>query len=407
MANTTVSTTILTLPIPGAPTVTIPSIFAQALTDAFAGATAANTALETLTGGTLFLSPNDKYAIIDVPAGDTVTVEGNATAAAQYLFTGGGNVVFDGTGPTTGAAGSAGTIFLTGTGSDTLNDTGSYTVDDPGKNYINFHAGSPLLNATGATFDHVTIGDATATIDASGAATVSVHFAPNSGGSLDFINNSDQSASVYAGADNAVTAFGGAGGGFYAGGLAGNNSLVGGIGTVTLVGGGNNDFLEANASVGTNVLVGGAGVETLIGSSTSGANDFYLGLKGSIAGYDVVSTSGTGAQDFKLGTGAFTITGSDAVSTSSQFANVYDVVRDASVGGLNLTITNFTTRDVVLFTNATETAGSATFNSVSTDNFGGTQITLSDRTTIDLVGVDPNKINLVAGLHGIVGFTEK
>jgi len=91
------------------------------------------------------------------------------------------------------------------------------------------------------------------------------------------------------------------------------------------------------------------------------------------------------------------------VSTVNAFANVYDAIRDASVGGLALTITNFSARDVILLTDSTEAAGGSKFNSLGTDQFGGTLITLADRTTIDLIGINPNTVHTVAGLHGVLG----
>jgi len=418
---TTVSAITVGTTIAGAPSVTVPG--GLGLSTLFSGATAANTAIVTAAGGVPLTSlpSGDIFAILAIPAGETETLNlsfpAGDTVPVTLVFSGAGNY----TGTITGLP--AGSKFvIAGTGDNTFGIAGSVDVIDPGNNALTFTSGAPTLIAATGSNDQIFVGDANLAMTAQGAATVGVQFQQNSGGTLNFVNNSNDAATVYTGAytaagggniyaDNAVTAFGGAGGGFYVGGLAGNNSLVGGTGVVTLVGGGNNDFLEAGSSVGTNVLFGGPGTETLIGASTSGANDFNLGLNyvgiGSIAGTDVVSTSGTGTQDFAIGAGSFTITGSDAVSSVNAFANVYDVIRDASLSGAALTITNFAAKDIILLTDNTETAGSSVFNSISTDHFGGTQITLSDHTTIDLVGIAATSLTTVAGAHGIIGVVLK
>ena len=102
----------------------------------------------------------------------------------------------------------------------------------------------------------------------------------------------------------------------------------------------------------------------------------------------------------------FTITGSDAVSATG-FANIYDVVRDASVASANITITDFTSRDIILLTNQTETAGSSAIHSIGSDSFGGTSIILADHTVIDLVGLNPGSVSTLAGANGIIGVLAK
>ena len=322
-------------------------------------------------------------------------------------------------------SGGAGSIYAAG-GSDSI-IVGTplvptaFDIVGTGADTVNYLAGSDTLDAQALSNDLAFIHDAEVTIEAIANSTVAAVFAPNSGGTLDFINNSNQAQTVYSGAYttaggqniaavNAVTAFGGAGGGFYVGGLAGNNSLIGGSGVVTLVGGGNNDFLEASSNVSTNIMFGGPGSETLLGSSISGANNFNLGLSyvglGTISGNDLVSTAGTGLQSYNIGAGSFTITGSDAVSASG-FANIYDVVRDASVAGANITITDFSSRDIILLTDQTEAAGNSMIHSIVSDTFGGTAITLADHTVINLIGINPAGVSTIAGAHGIIGIVDK
>jgi hypothetical protein len=307
----------------------------------------------------------------------------------------------------------SGSIFAAG-GADSIS-IGSpdsvpvYSIYASGNDTLNLVSGLETVDASGNASTTLYLGAAEATVTASDNSTVSVVFKPLSAGTLDFINNSSNAATVYTGAyttpggktdyaENAVTAYGGAGGGFYVGGLGGGNSLVGGSGVVTLQGGGNNDVLSVTGGSG-NVLFSGAGAETLGASSASGATTFQLNLKyvgvGTITGADVVSTQGSGLQAYLLGAGYSTITG----STASGASNIFDLIRDASVGSASYTLTNFAsmTSATFLITDSSQVAGNSSIQGISTATFGGTEVTtvtLSDQTTIKFDGLSSSNLSV-------------
>ncbi len=344
--------------------------------------------------------------IVQAPGDFTITGNGTTSVA---LFGANSNVTYS---VTTGS----GSIFAAG-GADSISigaagDTPSYTVYTSGNDTVNLVSGIESIDATGNSSTTLFLGAAEATVTANDSSTVSVVFQPLTAGSLDFINNSSGAATIYTGAytlpggghnyaTNAVTAFGGAGGGFYVGGYAGNNSLTGGTGTVTLQGANAGDVLSVNGGDG-NVLFSGQGAETLGASSGSTNNTFQLNLKyvgvGTITGSDVVSTQGAGQQAYLLGAGDSTITG----STASGASNVFNLIRNASVGSASYTLTNFASMSSAnFFITDGSGGGTSSIQDISTAMFtiGGsavdvTTVTLSDQTTIKFDGLASSNLSV-------------
>ncbi|WP_298216337.1 hypothetical protein [Acidocella sp.] len=287
-----------------------------------------------------------------------------------------------------------------------------------------------LSGPTGSTGNVNAVGNATtsvfvansdnATVTASDSAVASVAFLPGAGGNLDFINNSTQAQTVYGGtyiingnvvyANNAVTAWGGNAGGFFVGGRAGFNSLVGGAGNVTLVGGGAQDLLSASGA--NNLLYTGQGEESLIGGG--GSNDFFVGFEnygiGTVKAVgDLVSAGGSGSQNFLIGqASSTTLTG----STVSGASNIYNVLgtyttlggQEVSITGGDFTITDFGAHDAIWLINGSGTfdSGAPTVETVgSALGGGGSQILLSDGTTITLKGVSTSQIAVANNGHEI------
>lgn len=312
---------------------------------------------------------------------------------------------------------SSGAIFASG-GSDTISLLPSInnvndSIYSSGHDSINlFAGGNDAVSVMSGANDTVNVTDANATVTAEGNATVGIWWASrNSGGTLDFVNNSSTAATVFSSvfnqksgpnlvAPNSVTVFGGDGGGYYNGGQAGNNSLVGGAGVVTLVGANSGDFLEANSSIGQNALFAGSGSETLEATSLSGSNQFAVGLPypglPNPVGNDLISTAGSGQQNFHLGNGTATIYGSTAAT-----ANVFNIYGDSTTGGGDFIIHNFVNATMFL-TNATDNGpGDATIKSIGADPIYGnsTEIILSDNTQIHLIGVSSSSVTQGVGVN--------
>jgi hypothetical protein len=362
------------------------------------------------TSGSYTVNSSWNTVIVDTPG--NMTLQGNGVTKVA-LFGAYSNVNYSDTNG--GSASAADSIFAAG-GNDSIT---TYSTTNTGSSYAIYSAGNDTVHLDNQGTDTVvaTSNAHTDVIISAGTATVmatdnsSVWVKDYSSGKLDFINNSSNAATVYASnstngmALNSVTAFGGAGGGYYVGGLAGSNSLVGGTGTVTLVGAGNNDFLQANSAYGTNLLEGGSGSETLIGGTASGSNMFEVGMNGGVTN-GVVSTEGSGIQTFLIGsTNSSTVTGSSVMGA----LNVYDVVRDSATqanGPATLTITDFTSNSVLFITDTTPGAGHVSITAMGTElGGGGTEILLSDNTKIYLTGVSANSLVTSTDPHGTIRIT--
>jgi len=366
--------------------------------------------------GSYTVSAGVTDVVVQAPGSETIAGTGSVTSA---LFSALSNVNYSVTNPGAGAiyaAGGADSITLYSAGLDnaeTIYSAGTDTINMVGQGTDNVSIGS------GAN-DVIQIEAANANVTATGAATVGIHWDNgNAGGTLNFINTSSQAATIYTAvfingastttAATHVTASGGAGGGFYVGGQAGNNSLVGGTGVVTLVGGGNGDYLSASSGAGTNELFAGSGTETLVASSTTGSNLFQVGLNypgvGQPAGNGVVSTEGSGVQSFFLGNSD----GETIYGSQNATFNLFNIVSNETAGGGIYNIYNFHNGFISLIDGADTAGGTASVSAITADpvSSGTTDIYLSDGTTIKLHGVSASSLTSVTGATGITTIYEK
>jgi len=369
-------------------------------------------------------SVNGAYTVVSgatdvvVQAPGDVTLAGNGTTKFA-LFGADSNVNY------TQSTGGSAAIVAAG-GNNAINVTAANvndTVHSSGNDTVTFNGtgGNDSVNADGNATTAVIIGGSDiATVTASGNAQSTVVFMPHSGGNLDFINNSTQAQTVYSGsyttsgganifAPNSVTVNAGAGGGFYVGGRAGNNSLVGGTGAATLQGGGTGDVLIGSGA--SNQMFGGTGLETLIGATGSGDNVFQIGLDyvgiGQVTASGIVSTNGSGVQNFLIGnTNGETITGSAAPGASNLYNIVGSDTGSLTTGGSTLTITNFGANSVIFLVDSTiQGPSDASIYSIQAAGGvgGGTDVYLNDGTTILLKGVNCSDVYTTTLAGGIVG----
>jgi hypothetical protein len=316
--------------------------------------------------------------------GDTIDSSAGQTTISTY---GNGNAANQSTVPSNA-------VYLSGAAA-TVNSLGTNDLVESyaGKDLVNMHSTGDVLVDGGAV-----------TVDAGGSGAVRAFFTGNSGGTLDFINNSSVAASVTGntpgGHGGSVTAYGGTGGGVFFGGAGGNNSLVSGTGTVNLIGAGNNNFLLAKgygSSYATqNILNAGAGGATLEAASSTDYNEFFGGT-----GTDVISSAGAGKQTYYVGaSGSEIITGSQAAEAT----NEYIFNQDSTGAGADI-ITNFVVGKDHIDINLNGTLTGVTFKTIAAATIGGavvgTLLTLSDKTTITLYGVNRSSIStsIIGGTH--------
>ncbi|MDR3521041.1 MAG: hypothetical protein P4L54_05425 [Acidocella sp.] len=287
------------------------------------------------------------------------------------------------------------------------NQIGSYSqnlsvLSNGTNDFIITAAGQNTVTVTG--FANVSDYGAADTVYATGSGSVNMSFG-SQGGTLDFINQSTSASKVNAQVDPAtglitspgsVTVFGGAGGGVYNGGHDGNNSLVGGSGVVTLYGAGMTNYLYADGAAAggqQNYLNAVSGTnDTLIAGSGTTNNTFAMGT-----GTDIVSTNGSGLQVFAVGTsGSETLTGSTVAGAN----NVFLFDQTTAQGGGTDIITNFASASgaeayINFFGQSTPSVTIAGFGSIvgGYGAFAGTEIALSNGTTIKLLGVSASSFN--------------
>jgi hypothetical protein len=235
------------------------------------------------------------------------------------------------------------------------------------------------------------------TITADGSGSVSAHFGAQ-GGSIYFVNNTSVASQIVSSIDTvqgtaayglittpgSVTAFGGAGGGIYDGGTNGDNSLVGGAGAVTLFAAGLDNTLVATG--GSNILNTASGSnDTLYAGGLTQNNTFFLGN-----GTESVKSAGHGKQVYFAGLqGSETIVG----STNKAASNEYIFDQSSAQGGGTYTLVNF--KPGSGFINLTDSVGGVKitgFESLSGAS-SGTQIDLSNGSTIKLVGVSASSFS--------------
>jgi hypothetical protein len=328
-------------------------------------------------GGDFILASGTSYSVTGATIGnDTINSIANNSTITTY---GQGNAVNNAIGADStpsnvvGLAGTNATVISNGT-----NDL------------VETYSGSDIVSVNGSA--NVLINGGADTVYATASSTAVKAFFNLFGGTLDFINQSNTAATVSGAVPGAsggsTTAFGGAGGGIYIGGDAGNNSLVGGTGSVSLVGAGTNNFLSVQGSFGSyateNVLSAGAGGATMVAGSTTSYNEFVGG-----SGTDSIVSFGKGIQSYFVGsTGSEVITG----STATGAANNYYFDQDSSGNGADV-ITNFKAGRDSIFINANVTTSGVAIAGYESLGASNTIITLTDRTTITLYGVQASSLN--------------
>jgi hypothetical protein len=281
-------------------------------------------------------------------------------------------------------------------------------VQDTAQNASIDSAGSSdILLTSGSTSDAQITVTGIATIQSAGASDTVVasvggafigYFVGSAGGNMDFINSSSAASSIIASlnpvsgaisSQGSVTVSAGAGGGVYDGGISGNNSLVGGSGVVTLFSAGVNNYLFTNgAPTGSaynllNAFSGGN--DTLVAGSGSTNNVFFGGV-----GTESILSSGKGVQDYFVGTlGSETISG----STVSGATNTFIFQQSAVQGGGTDVLLHFKPGEGFINpSNGVTGVSIVSFESLNGVN-SGTEIDLSNGTTIKLFGVSASAFN--------------
>jgi hypothetical protein len=394
----------------GATIASAPASYSESFGSSVKGLVVEQPGSETVTGGSssgllAVFSSNSSVTFTDGGTG-TVAASGNdilnLSGSAWSVFGGNlGNVAIN-----TDSA--AANITLTGAGLATGNNTtpsnavGSYS---PVLNVVSEGTRDFILTAApgdAVATDAVTVtgsaniidSGADDTITATGSASVSAHFSGQGGGIL-FINNSDAASQIIAGINTttglintpgSVSVYAGAGGGIYDGGTNGSNYLIGGTGAVTLFAAGASNYLYAQSSVGTNILNTASGSnDTLVATGQTKNNTFFAG-----SGTESIKSAGTGKQVYFAGTlGSETIIGSTAKTATNEY--IFD--QSSAQGGGTYTIVNFKPgTGFINLTGADKGVSIKSFEALAGAN-SGTQIDLTDGSTIKLVGVSTSSFS--------------
>lgn len=325
-----------------------------------------------------------------------------AGGAGDVINTSGGNwsIVGGATGAETlNASGTSAAVTTTGAGDQVQTTAQNTSIASGGSSDILIVSGS-TSNADITVTGNATIQSAGSsdTVVASGSGAIIGYFIGSAGGTMDFINSSSNASSIIAGLNPAsgaissqgsVTVSAGAGGGVYDGGISGDNSLVGGSGVVTLFSAGINNYLYANgAPTGSaynllNAFSGGN--DTLVAGTGSTNNVFFGGI-----GTESIVSGGKGVQDYFVGTlGSETI----SASTVSGASNVFIFNQSALQGGGTDVLLHFKPGEG--FINPSN--GVTGVSIVSYENLNGantgTEIDLSNGTTVKLFGVSASSFN--------------
>lgn len=237
-----------------------------------------------------------------------------------------------------GSVSVSGAVVITGSGSD-------YTIS--GASAIDDASGSGENSVTLTTSSIVWAGEGDTVSAASSAATI-------------FGSNYGTTTFTLGGDNNSVTG----GSGSLLGTVSGSNS--------TLVGGSGTSVLSVTGS--NNLVVGGSSGSTTVDlSSTTGAETITTNPNGSDG--SLFATMGSGADTFVGGTGNATV-------VSGSGSDVFAFVDKNSGESYSTTIYNFTSSDNLAF------SGYDNSKLTETVTNGSDVITLSDGSTITLVGVD-------------------
>ncbi len=297
----------------------------------FNGGEAANQTVVAGTGSLTYIA-NDGNGTVLAAGGDnflsTVDVGPN-TESHTFLVGGDGFNFFElYSGDNTVSDGSGQNNYLVGTGDNVIHANGLDNI-------------SVLQNTTAANDTVSAVGNTNA---------ISIDGSNNN---ITFLNGSG--SSTLTGDTGSDTVNGGIGGGFFQGGTAGNNVLIAGTGQVTLVGGGNGDLLELTKGNAADFVQAGAGNETLLGGQSKGADVFQAGT-----GNDSIS-AGLGSDTFLFANGQ-----AGGKDTISGFGSNH---------GNTIELQGYASNEV-----------SSALASATTSH-GSTTFTLSDNTTVTLVGV--------------------
>lgn len=367
--------------------------------------------------------------VVEAPGAETIT--GNGAAGMLAVFGANSSVNFN-------TNGGSGTVFAGGAG-DLINETsGSWSVIEgsAGGDTVNASGTNAAMTTTGAgdrvqtsaqntsvdsagSSDVLIISGSTADADAdvtvTGSATIQSagssdtvvasgsgafigYFVGSAGGNMDFINSSSKASSIIASlnpttgaisSQGSVTVSAGAGGGVYDGGISGNNSLVGGSGAVTLFSAGVNNYLYADgAPTGSaynllNAFSGGN--DTLVAGTGSTNNVFFGGI-----GTESIVSSGTGVQDYFVGTlGSETI----SASTVSGATNMFIFNQSSAQGGGTDVLLHFKPGEGFINpSNGVTGVSVVSFENLNGVN-SGTEIDLSNGTTVKLFGISASSFN--------------
>jgi hypothetical protein len=324
--------------------------------------------------GSLFLGTG--YQVLTNIDSAPITVVGNG---GTNVFIGSGSqggLTFNANGGT-GTVAAGGGSNLVGSPS-TVSSSYSYNLDGTkntvvafsGNNTVNFGGssggdltgatnGNDLINIGGAN-DTVVIGTGSMTVNVSVGGSALIGAVDANGkpttGNLTFINQSALGSTIFGGAGSDTINGGPGAGGVFVGGTGGNNVITSGTGNTTIFAGGNNDLISVVGS-GSDFINGASGNETLSAATATG-NDTFNAASGNLSIF---------------------------ASTVSGTADTFDFVNGQTKGATD-TIFNFTSSDVVSLSGY---AGSNPPGYTSSPIAGGTMITLSDGTKINIYGATP------------------
>ena len=365
--------------------------------------------------------------VVEAPGAETITGNGatgmlvvfGANSSVNFITNGGSGTIFaGGAGDLINENGGSWTVVEGSAGGDTINASGTTAamttsgandrVQTSAQNSSIDSAGSSdvlIISGTTSNADVTVTGNATIqssgssdTVVATGSGAFIGYFVGSAGGNLDFINSSTKASSIIASlnpvtgaisSQGSVTVSAGAGGGVYDGGISGNNSLVGGSGAVTLFSAGVNNYLYTNgapAGSAYNLLNAfSGGNDTLVAGAGSTNNVFFAGI-----GTESIVSSGKGVQDFFVGTlGSETI----SASTVSGASNTFIFQQTSAQGGGTDVLLNFKPGEGFINPNNGVTGVSVvSFESLHGVN-SGTEIDLSNGTTVKLFGISASSFN--------------
>ncbi len=262
------------------------------------------------------------------------------------------------------AAGAGRNAIVGGAGNDTVLSGGNDSIlAGGGRNLISMASGSVTIGSAGQ--DTVIAGSGTTLVGVNAGGSDLV-FAGS--GALSFVGGA--AASTVVGGAGSATIFGGAGGGVLSGGRGGRNVIASGTGAATIFGGGDGDVVFVQGT--GQLIVAGSGNETLTGASASGGNTFFAG-----SGADVIG-GGAASDVIFAGTGQATVFGAGG-------ADLF-VFRQGQAGRVVIGDFDASAGDRIVLQGYAPGAAAAALAGARAGG-GGTVLTLSDNTSITVVGV--------------------